>query len=74
MNLADEHKKLVTDFSHGMQKKLALAAAVIHNPEDPLLDEPFEGVDAIASGTLKSMLQRMIAARASFSHRMCWRL
>ncbi len=30
MNLAGERKKLVTDFSHGMQKKLALAAAVIH--------------------------------------------
>ena len=65
MNLADEQKKLVTDFSHGMQKKLALAAAVIHNPKILFLDEPFEGVDAIASGTLKSMLQRMIARGAT---------
>jgi ABC-2 type transport system ATP-binding protein len=61
MNLADERKKLVTDFSHGMQKKLALAAAVIHGPRVLFLDEPFEGVDAIAAGTLKTMLQRMIA-------------
>ncbi|HEV2618380.1 MAG TPA: ABC transporter ATP-binding protein [Acidobacteriaceae bacterium] len=61
MNLADENKKLITDFSHGMQKKLALAAAVIHGPKVLFLDEPFEGVDAIAAGTLKSMLQRMIA-------------
>jgi ABC-2 type transport system ATP-binding protein len=61
MNLAGEHKKLITDFSHGMQKKLALAAAVIHGPKVLFLDEPFEGVDAIAAGTLKSMLQRMIA-------------
>ena len=59
MNLANEPKKLVTDFSHGMQKKLALAAAVIHGPRVLFLDEPFEGVDAIAAGTLKSMLQRM---------------
>jgi len=59
MNLADEPKKLVTDFSHGMQKKLALAAAVIHGPRILFLDEPFEGVDAIAAGTLKTMLQRM---------------
>jgi ABC-2 type transport system ATP-binding protein len=59
MNLADEPKKLVTDFSHGMQKKLALAAAVIHGPRVLFLDEPFEGVDAIAAGTLKAMLQRM---------------
>jgi ABC-2 type transport system ATP-binding protein len=59
MNLAAEPKKLVTDFSHGMQKKLALAAAVIHGPRILFLDEPFEGVDAIAAGTLKAMLQRM---------------
>src|ERR1700744_3928070 len=60
MNLANEPKKLIADFSHGMQKKLALAAAVIHGPELLFLDEPFEGVDAIAAGTLKSMLQGMI--------------
>jgi len=65
MNLAGEQKKLVTDFSHGMQKKLALAAAVIHGPKVLFLDEPFEGVDAIAAGTLKSMLQRMIARGAT---------
>jgi len=61
MSLANESKKLITDFSHGMQKKLALAAAVIHGPRILFLDEPFEGVDAIAAGTLKSMLQGMIA-------------
>ncbi|HEY0795255.1 MAG TPA: ABC transporter ATP-binding protein [Acidisarcina sp.] len=60
MSLAEETKKLITDFSHGMQKKLALAAAVIHGPRILFLDEPFEGVDAIAAGTLKSMLQSMI--------------
>jgi ABC-2 type transport system ATP-binding protein len=60
MKLAGEPKKLVTDFSHGMQKKLALAAAVIHSPRVLFLDEPFEGVDAIAAGALKAMLQRMI--------------
>jgi len=65
MSLADEQKKLITDFSHGMQKKLALAAAVIHGPRVLFLDEPFEGVDAIAAGTLKSMLQRMIARGAT---------
>ena len=60
MNLAGESKKLITDFSHGMQKKLALSAAVIHAPRVLFLDEPFEGVDAVAAGTLKSMLQGMI--------------
>jgi ABC-2 type transport system ATP-binding protein len=65
MQLATEPRKLVTDYSHGMQKKLALAAAVIHGPKILFLDEPFEGVDAIAAGTLKSMLQRMIARGAT---------
>jgi ABC-2 type transport system ATP-binding protein len=48
-----------------MQKKLALAAAVIHGPKVLFLDEPFEGVDAVAAGTLKAMLQRMIARGAT---------
>jgi ABC-2 type transport system ATP-binding protein len=65
MQLSNEPKKLVTDYSHGMQKKLALAAAVIHGPKILFLDEPFEGVDAIAAGTLKTMLQRMIARGAT---------
>jgi ABC-2 type transport system ATP-binding protein len=65
MDLARDGKKLVTDFSHGMQKKLALAAAVIHNPKVLFLDEPFEGVDAIAAGTLKQMLQGMITHGAT---------
>jgi ABC-2 type transport system ATP-binding protein len=65
MQLAAEPKKLITDYSHGMQKKLALAAAVIHGPKILFLDEPFEGVDAIAAGTLKSMLQGMIARGAT---------
>jgi ABC-2 type transport system ATP-binding protein len=56
-SLANESRKLVTDFSHGMQKKLAMAAAVIHGPKVLFLDEPFEGVDAIAAGMLKAMLQ-----------------
>lgn len=65
MHLAEDPKKLVTDYSHGMQKKLALAAAVIHGPKILFLDEPFEGVDAIAAGTLKAMLQRMIGRGAT---------
>jgi len=60
MQLAGEGRKLVTDFSHGMQKKLAMAAAVIHGPKVLFLDEPFEGVDAIAAGMLKNMLTGMI--------------
>ena len=65
MQLANERRKMVTDFSHGMQKKLALAAAVIHAPKVLFLDEPFEGVDAIAAGMLKAMLQGMIQRGAT---------
>lgn len=65
MELTDHPKTLITDYSHGMQKKLAMAAAVIHGPKVLFLDEPFEGVDAIASNTLKAMLQRMISRGAT---------
>src|SRR6201984_906857 len=65
MQLADQPKMLVTDYSHGMQKKLALAAAVIHHPKILFLGEALGGVDAIAAGTLKAMLQRMISHGAT---------
>jgi len=56
MQLADRPKTMIADYSHGMQKKLALAAAVIHGPRILFLDEPFEGVDALAAGALKALL------------------
>lgn len=59
MQLSDRRKTLIADYSHGMQKKLALAAAVIHGPRILFLDEPFEGVDALAAGALKDLLARM---------------
>ena len=59
MQLADRQKAMIADYSHGMQKKLALAAAVIHGPRILFLDEPFEGVDALAAGALKALLGRM---------------
>jgi ABC-2 type transport system ATP-binding protein len=60
MQLADRPKTMIADYSHGMQKKLALAAAVIHGPRILFLDEPFEGVDALAAGALKALLGRMM--------------
>src|SRR5438128_11007633 len=59
MQRADRPKTMIADYSHGMQKKLALAAAVIHGPRILFLDEPFEGVDALAAGALKELLARM---------------
>jgi ABC-2 type transport system ATP-binding protein len=61
MELRDASNQMVTDYSHGMKKKIALAAAVIHRPEILFLDEPFEGVDAVAASTLKGLLQRFLA-------------
>jgi ABC-2 type transport system ATP-binding protein len=65
MQLADRRKTLIADYSHGMQKKLALAAAVIHGPRILFLDEPFEGVDALAAGALKALLGRMTSRGAT---------
>jgi len=59
MELEAEPKKLIVEYSHGMKKKLSLACALIHRPEILFLDEPFEGVDAIASRTLKGLLSRL---------------
>ena len=59
MELDGEPRKLVVEYSHGMKKKLALACALIHRPEMLFLDEPFEGVDAVASRTLKALLSRL---------------
>jgi ABC-2 type transport system ATP-binding protein len=56
LGLADEHKKLTLEYSHGMKKKLALAAALLSNPDLLFLDEPFEGVDAITSRVIRDLL------------------
>ena len=65
MGLAEEEKKLTLEFSHGMKKKLALAAALIPNPELLFLDEPFEGVDAVASRVLRDTLKRCVERGAT---------
>ena len=60
MELDHDDKKLTLEFSHGMKKKLALAAALIPGPDLLFLDEPFEGVDAVASRVLRDMLKRCV--------------
>jgi ABC-2 type transport system ATP-binding protein len=56
LGLEDDRKKLTLEFSHGMRKKLALAAALLPNPDLLFLDEPFEGVDAVTSRVIRDML------------------
>src|SRR6058998_3008275 len=65
MSLENEDKKLTLEFSHGMKKKLALAAALIPNPDLLFLDEPFEGVDAVASRVLRDVLKRCVERGAT---------
>jgi len=65
MELDREEKKLTMEFSHGMKKKLALAAALIPNPDLLFLDEPFEGVDAVASKTLRDVLKQCVKRGAT---------
>lgn len=59
LDLADDADKMVIDFSQGMRKKTALAAAIIHTPRVLFLDEPFEGVDAISGRAIRNVLQRL---------------
>jgi ABC-2 type transport system ATP-binding protein len=61
MELDRQPRTLIVEYSHGMKKKLSLAAALIHSPEMLFLDEPFEGVDALAARTLKELLSRATA-------------
>ena len=65
MDLAGEEKKLTLEFSHGMKKKLALAAALLPNPDLLFLDEPFEGVDAVSSRMLRDTLKRFVKGGAT---------
>ena len=60
MDLLNEEKKVTLEFSHGMKKKLALAAALLPDPDLLFLDEPFEGIDAVASRTLKVVLRSFV--------------
>ncbi len=65
MSLDHEEKKLALEYSHGMKKKLALAAALLPNPELLFLDEPFEGVDAVSSRVLRDTLKRFVQRGAT---------
>lgn len=52
----EESRKLIGEYSKGMRKRTAMAAALIHNPDLFLMDEPFEGVDAVGARLMKDIL------------------
>src|SRR6266480_2012485 len=57
LTLVDDADKLIVDYSVGMRKKIALAAALIHSPQVLFLDEPFEGIDPISSRTMRDIMR-----------------
>ncbi len=61
LSLEDDKKKVTMEYSHGMKKKLALAAALLPNPDLLFLDEPFEGVDAVTSRVIRDLLAGYVA-------------
>ncbi|HXP88230.1 MAG TPA: ABC transporter ATP-binding protein [Bryobacteraceae bacterium] len=53
-------KKLISEYSKGMRKRAAMAAALIHRPQLYLMDEPFEGVDAVGARLMKDILLEQV--------------
>jgi ABC-2 type transport system ATP-binding protein len=54
--LPDRGGKLIAEYSKGMRKRVAMAASLIHHPDLFLMDEPFEGVDAVGARLMKDIL------------------
>ncbi len=63
--LADSRDKLIADYSKGMRKRLTMAAALIHRPKLFLMDEPFEGVDAVGARLMKELLLDLVRGGAT---------
>jgi ABC-2 type transport system ATP-binding protein len=59
LNLSDSADTMVVDYSHGMRKKIALAAALLHSPRVLFLDEPFEAIDPVSARAIRGVLERL---------------
>src|SRR3954469_4013807 len=59
VELESKAEALVQEYSKGMRRRLAIAAALIHRPDVVLLDEPFEGIDVIAAGVVRELLREL---------------
>lgn len=59
MALEEDADKFIIDYSTGMRKKTALAAAIIHTPRVLFLDEPFEGIDAVTGRVIRNVLRQL---------------
>jgi ABC-2 type transport system ATP-binding protein len=58
LDLNEAADTLVVDYSHGMRKKVALAAALLHGPRLLFLDEPFEAIDPVSARAIRTVLER----------------
>ena len=63
--LDENRKKLIAEYSKGMRKRVAMAASLIHHPELFLMDEPFEGVDAVGARLMKDILLDQVGQGAT---------
>ena len=61
VGLAARRRDLVRTFSRGMQQRLAIGRAVLHDPEVMLFDEPYTGLDQDASAMLDGVLREVAA-------------
>jgi ABC-2 type transport system ATP-binding protein len=59
LTLTEERGKLIVDYSQGMKKKVALAAALIHSPRVLFLDEPLNGIDPVSGRVVTDLLRRL---------------
>ena len=62
MDLTDAAGRAVADYSAGMTKKIALAAALVHAPSVLILDEPFEAVDPVSAANIQDILRGFVAS------------
>ena len=62
VGLSHRRKEMVRTFSRGMQQRLAIGRAVLHNPDVVLFDEPYTGLDQDASEMLDTVLKEVAAA------------
>jgi ABC-2 type transport system ATP-binding protein len=58
-SLSDAHYELLLNYSKGMRQKILLSAALLHNPEVLILDEPFSGLDVGAGLVLRNLLRAL---------------
>jgi ABC-2 type transport system ATP-binding protein len=62
LGLADRAKSKLEELSHGNQQRVQLGAALVHDPELLVLDEPFSGLDPLGIATMAEILHERAAA------------